>query len=221
MTDRAAEHGAPHGLSKRLDAWLEIGTAIILSVTALVTSWSAYQASLWDGEQAAHYTTANAQHMAASRLSTRAGQLQALDAMSFAQWVDAFASGNPKLQAFYEARFRPEFRVAFQTWLARHPLNSPGAPTSPFDESRYSIATQAQAEATEQAAAREFDEGEKANTVSDHYVQGSVMLASALFFGGMCQVFRTPKVRMALLAVAAIACLMGVVKILSLPALRL
>ena len=38
----------------------EIAAAVILSLTALITSWSGYQAELWDGEEAANYTQAGA-----------------------------------------------------------------------------------------------------------------------------------------------------------------
>jgi len=198
-----------------------VGTAVILSVAALVTSWASYQASLWDGEQAAHYTTANAKHMLAAQLATRAGQLQAVDTMAFAEWANAFASRNRPLQAFYEARFRPEFRDVFQTWQASRPILNPKALPSPFMDPRYRARADAQAKAAEDEAVKLFDEGQKANSISDHYVQGSVFLASALFFGGMCQVFHTPKVRMALIAIAVIACALGMAKIFSLPALQL
>jgi hypothetical protein len=206
---------------KGFDAALEIGTAIVLSVTALVTSWAGYQASLWDGEQAAHYTNANAKHMAAARQATRAGQLQALDVMAFAEWANAYASGNTRLQAFYEARFRPEFRTAFEAWRASKSLRNPDAPPTPFVDPVYRRAAEVEADATESEAVRLFQQGQRANSISDHYVQGSVVLASALFFGGMCQVFRTPKVRMALLAVAVIAVVLGMFRIFTLPAMKL
>jgi hypothetical protein len=66
-----------------------------------------------------------------------------------------------------------------------------------------------------------FDEGQKDNSISDHFGQATVFLASALFFGGMCQVFRTPKVRLALIIVAVIACAIAMAKIVVLPVLRL
>jgi hypothetical protein len=209
-----AENNHRHG---RLDTLLEIGTAIVLSIAALVTSWSSYQASLWDGEQAAHYTQANAVHMASARLSTRAGQLTALDVLVFSQWANALAAGDQRLQAFYEARFRPEFAAAFRHWRAMEPLQNPDAPASPFVDPNYSSAKEAQAEALEQKARKLFDQGQRDNEISDHYVQGAVILASALFFGGMCQVFHTPKVRIALIGVAVIACIVGVLRIFTLP----
>lgn len=229
MTDQAQDDRTPASpgeaadrkRSKVFDASLEVATAIVLSFAALVTSWAGYQAGLWDGEQATHYSKANAEHMAATRQSTRAGQLEAVDVMSFAEWANANASGNKALEAFYRARFRPEFRAAFDAWIATRPVENPAAPSSPFVDPKYRHKAEAQAEETERGAAQLFSEGQRANSISDHYGQGSVFLASALFFGGMCQVFRTPKVRLALLAVAAIACAFGAFRIFTLPTLKL
>jgi hypothetical protein len=221
MADQPKQNPVEGRAHRRIDAGLEIATAIVLTLAALLTSWAAYQGSLWDGEQAANYTKANAQHMEAGRLSTRAGQLQALDAAMFGQWVNAYAEGKRGLQQFYEARFRPEFAEAFRDWQSRGALNNPAAPSSPFYDPEYRNVMQAQADAVERDASRLFETGEKDNSISDHYGQATVILASALFFGGMCQVFRTPKVRLALIAVAMIACVAGIAKIFVLPVLRL
>ena len=43
---------------KSVDA-LEVASAIIISIAGLGASWASYEAGLWDGDQAAHYTRAN------------------------------------------------------------------------------------------------------------------------------------------------------------------
>jgi hypothetical protein len=227
MAEPASESASPEprrdrvAPGSRLDTRLEIVTAFILSVAALGTSWSSYQSELWDGEQAAHYTKANAFHTEATRLSVRAGQLQAIDAMSFAEWANAFASGQQKLEAFYRDRFRPEFKVAFDDWISRTPLRNPGAPASPFLDPKYQNSTLEKSEKLEQQARGLFEEGQRANSISDHFVQATVFLASAMFFGGICQVFDSRKVRFALIGVAVIACVLGLLRMLSQPSIQL
>ena len=66
-----------------------------------------------------------------------------------------------------------------------------------------------------------FDKGQSDNSISDHYVQASVILASALFFGGIGQVFHKPRVRLTLIAVAAVACVYATTRIFQLPPLSL
>ena len=206
------------GSTKSREGWLEIASAIVLSISALMTSWASYQASLWDGEQAAHYTLANARHMAAARLSTRAGQLQAVDIFMFSEWANAYVAGNTVLQAYYQARFRPEFAAAFKSWRAADPLRNPDAPPSPFADPKYQSAAERQSVELERQAVQLFKDGQSANSVSDHYVQAAVILASAMFFGGIGQVFQRPKVRLTLVAIAAVACIVATALILRLPA---
>ena len=43
----------------------------------------------------------------------------------FFQWVNATATGDAELADFYTDRFRPEFRPAFDAWLATDPLDRP------------------------------------------------------------------------------------------------
>ena len=140
MKDYTEAPARPPPVEKPWEGWLEIDSTAALSIAALMTSWASYQASLWDGEQAASYSQANARHMGAARLSTRAGQLQAIDVLSFAEWIDAHAAGKTNLERYYESQFRPEFAAAFRTWRAKDPLHDPSAPRSPFFDPAYQSA---------------------------------------------------------------------------------
>src|ERR1700761_2744212 len=110
----------------------EVIAAVLLSLSAFISSWSGYQAGLWDGEQAARYAQAGAARVVASRLATRAGQYEGADMLMFSEWLDAYARSDLRLQEFYRERFRPEFAVAFEHWLALHPASNPAAPPTPF-----------------------------------------------------------------------------------------
>lgn len=199
--------------------WLEALIVVSLSVAALTTTWSTYQAALWDGEQAASYTRANALRIEGAKASARADILEAVDLAIFSSWLNAVGAGETQLRDFYYARFRPDFRQAFDAWTALHPLTNPDAPQGPFVMKEYSLPERVQAEALAAKAQAIFDQGQRDNDIGDIYVQATVILASALFFGGICQTFKRPKVRMILALLSSVACVIGVVRTLTLPAI--
>lgn len=199
--------------------WLEALIVVSLSVAALTTTWSTYQAALWDGEQAASYTRANALRIEGAKASARADILEAVDLAIFSSWLNAVGAGETQLQDFYYARFRPDFRQAFDAWTALHPLTNPDAPQGPFVMKEYSLPERVQAEALAAKAQAIFDQGQRDNDIGDIYVQATVILASALFFGGICQTFKRPRVRMILALLSSVACVIGVVRTLTLPAI--
>jgi hypothetical protein len=209
---------AAHGmLGQVVHHPIEVATAVMLGVAALLTSWSAYQAAIWDGVEAAQYNRADALRTQAARMATRAGQLEVIDILSFSQWLNAYAVDNTRLESFYRERFRPEFAPAFKDWLATHPHVNPNAPPTPFVMPSYQSAALRQADALEGQAQAAFDKGEQADRDSNEFIQVTVVLASAMFFGGIVQVFRMPRVRIGLMVVAALTCIWALVKVISLP----
>ena len=206
---------------ERLDRRSELAAAFILSIAALLSSYAGFQASLWDGEQAGHYTMAEQSRTNAARSDTVAGEVRILDMMLFIQWAQAFASGDARLQAFYRSRFRPEFARAFEDWLATRPRLNPQAPSTPFAMPSYRLRIDEQRRRLHEEAERHFAAGESANDHSDRFLRATVVLAMSLFMGGIVQAFKIPWLRVTLLGVAALCCLVGLVQILALPALRL
>jgi hypothetical protein len=198
----------------------EIAAAIILSLTALITSWASFQAELWDGEEAAAFTRAGAARVEAGRAKVRAGQVEGIDMQSFSLWLDAYARSDNALARFYRERFRPEFAATFEQWIARHPQPNPGAPQLPFAMPGYRARDLADAAALEQRADTLFESGRHANRTKAAFVNGTVILALALFVGGIAQSFHARRVQVILLTVAALACLAGLLRIAELPTLQ-
>lgn len=199
----------------------DVAAALVLSAAALLTSWAAFQSALWDGEQAAAYARAGEARVEAGVLATETGQAEAADLFLFSQWLDAYAQGETDLEAFYRNRFRHGFAPAFEAWLATNPRENPHAPSTPFAMRNYVRPLE---QATQSASAKAdalFDQGERANTVSDAYVQATVVFALTLFLGGIGQIFGHQRVRLGLSALAAAACFVGLWRILALPTLSL
>lgn len=202
--------------ARQLRATEFIATAL-LSLGAIATSWSGYQAALWSGIQAMHYSRASSSRVEATREFTTSGQVEMVDVSLFMSWVNAYAVGNEPLQKFYRDRFRHEFVPAFEEWLASTPWQNPNAAPTPFTSTRYRIATRERALQLEREAEEEFRKGERANDISDKYVLNSVFLAVALFFAGIAQQFHMVKVRLGMLSLSALLLIAGFVNILSLP----
>lgn len=193
----------------------EFAATILLAFASVVTSWSGYQASLWGGIQATDYNQANALRVESSRESTAAGMLTGLDVAMFMAWVNAASSSNDRLQQFYNNRFRPEFRRAFDAWLATEPLTNPQAPATPFDNYRPERARRA--EELEYQSKALFTAGHEANHYADNYVLSTVVFAVVLFFCGIVPQFSDFRLRVALLGIGVLLLIFGLSKILVLP----
>jgi hypothetical protein len=199
------------------DGWLELASVVVLSVAAFLSSWGAYQAALWDGEQAANYSRANALRIEASSAAAEANALSTIEADLFAHWLDAKARGDEVLSRFYQARFPAELKPALNAWLREKPLTNPSAPATPFAMPNYHRAKIDEAKALSAKADATFKAGQRDNVISDAFMQGATILALALFFGGIGQIFRSRTARIGLLTVASLAIVIACLRIFTLP----
>ncbi|MGA9566463.1 MAG: hypothetical protein WBS19_13135 [Candidatus Korobacteraceae bacterium] len=215
--NEAEEHG-PHHKSKWIET-LEIAEAIILAMVAIATAWSGYQAALWDGRQDERYEQSTRLRVEAQGMRTLGDQERIYDAMTFADWLKAAATGDQKVAHLFERRFRPEFRVAYDVWLKTDPLNNPNAPPGPQLLPEYhNTELEKSAKLTDEAS-EVFEEGTKARETSDMYVRVTVLLATVLLLTAIAQRFKTHQVRMGLAVVAFLLVCIPLYRILTLPRL--
>src|SRR4051812_4494067 len=130
-----SEH--PEQASPGSDRSSERVAVILLGISALASSYAAFQSEVWHGEQANQYTLAEQARTEASTQAALAAELRTLDISLFSQWLNAYANGDPRLQEFYRTRFRPQFAKFFDEWLLTHPAKNPSAPLSPFHMHSY------------------------------------------------------------------------------------
>jgi hypothetical protein len=174
--------------------------AILLSVAAVATAWSSYQASRWTGEQAKAFAAATSVRVESTRASNLGNAQTQVDIAIFTEWVNARLQGDQRRETFYEERFRDEFRPAFQAWLDTDPFHDPTAPTSPFAMPEYRLAANAQATALEAAADRSAEAARTNVQRATNYVLGVVLFAIALFFAGISTKLTRPRIRAIILA---------------------
>jgi hypothetical protein len=165
--------------------WQEIVATALLVVAALGTSWSSYQATRWNGEQAKLASSTSAIRIEAAR-AQGLGQAQTqIDVATFIAWADADRRGETELADFYVDRFRAEFQPAFEAWLATQPFEDPSAPPTPFAMDDYQVASREEA-AQLDAAAEVSAAGVRLDIQrASNYVLTVVLYAVVLFFAGM------------------------------------
>ncbi len=194
----------------RMEKRIEIIIVFVLGVAALATAWSSYQASLWDGIQSSNYTQASGFRTNAAQQRSAANQFRLADLNVFANYIDATLVGNEVVADFYFQRFRDEFRVAYEAWIALDPLNNPEAPPSPFPMPEYQLSQDVEAERLEARADDLFAAGEDANTFSDVYTLTTLLFAAALFFAAISERFEYFRAQVTLLVLAAIGLVAGI-----------
>jgi len=207
-------------LPSRWDRWeplAEVIATLILALATLATAWSGYQSARWGGEQSTKFSQAGALRTESVRASTTAGQISQVDIGLFTNWVNAFAVDNQILADFYVDRFRPEFAVAFEAWLATDPRNNPEAPKSPFSMPEYTVSQAQEADRLEQESSKSFAEGGAANQTSDNYILNTVILASVLFLAGVQTRIKSVPARMIIVILALLILADGLVNIVSYP----
>ena len=215
--DTIVEPMAETPLSRHQERVLELVATIILAAATVGTAWSGYQATRWNGVQAADYVTASGLRVESTKSSTLAGQNRLFDSQVFSQWLNAYHTGDASLAAIYERRFRTEFRPAFQAWLATDPFHSTSAPPGPLYMPEYVSADAARSEDLEKQATAMFEAGQQANETGDQYVLNTVFLASALFLAGIAGRFEWRAARIAILVTSAAALGVGILNMIRLP----
>jgi hypothetical protein len=175
--------------------WQELLATVLLVLAALATSWSSYQATRWNGEQAAAAGRTNAIRIDASRAQGLAEAQSQIDVATFIAWADADQRGQRALAAFYVDRFRDEFRAAFDAWRATNPLTDPASPPTPFAMEEYQLASRTQAMQLDDQAEASADEIRRNIQRSSNYVLTVVLYAIVLFFAGMSTRVSTRRLR--------------------------
>ena len=163
----------------------ELLVTVLLVVAALGTSWSSYQATRWNGEQAAAAGRTNAIRIEAARAQGLSQAQTQVDVATFIAWADAERSGESKVADFFVDRFRKEFRPAYDAWLATSPLTNAEAPPTPFAMDEYEVAARDEAEKLDAAAEKSAAEVRLNIQRSSNYVLTVVLYAVVLFFAGM------------------------------------
>ena len=185
---------------------LELAAAILLGLAAFVAAFTAYQSGKAGGDEADAQARANAALVDANFFYNQGNQQLSSDNQLFLTLIEAEQRGDADLAAFIENDVMDEnLQAAVDHWRTTDAA-------TPFDDSEdnpYTVEAfdfadeqQAASDAAFQAAA---DAGEKGDT----YDLAGVLLAVALFIGGIGTLFKKPILSWWLMGVGAIALIAG------------
>lgn len=163
----------------------EVVATVLLSLAAVATAWSGYQATRWNGEQTKASSRTNAIRIDAARAQGLSEAQKEVDVATFIQWIDSYARRETELTTFYVRRFRLEFKPAFDAWLATKPLTNQSAPLTPFVMPQYKLAAEAEAERLDADAEVSAAQVRQNIQRASNYVLGVVLFSVSLFFAGM------------------------------------
>jgi hypothetical protein len=213
-----AEHAKHAPARDWHDRIISITEALLLAVVTVVAAWSGFAAAKWGTESSLKLAQASATRTKANRAFEAAQTFRAADASMFNAWFTARLAGNENGARVAHKRFRPEYRVAFDAWLATKPFSNPDAPSGPQTMPQYKPAGEVASRRLDAAADAFYAEGQDSAKNSDEYIRTTVILASVLFLVGISTHFPIRGTRLVLIGFGAALLAFAAVQIVGLPA---
>ncbi len=204
-------------VGQRHSRTVQICEAVLLSLVTIAAAWSGYAAAKWGTESRFEIARSSTLRNLATRADLSALSTRNFDSSTFEAWFAAFTLDNPKKQAIAERRFRPEFKVAFDAWMATDPMHNPRAAPGPSYMPQYKLADQARADALDHAAEAATRAGDRAGRVGDDYIRITVFLAAILFLVGIGSTFKLYTIRYVLITFGAMLLILATVLLVRQP----
>jgi hypothetical protein len=214
QTEAAGDHARAEDRHSRI---VQICEAVLLALVTITAAWAGYSAAKWGTASRVDIAQSSTLRNLATRDDLTAISLRNFDASTFNAWFIAFTLNSPQKEAIAVRRFRPQFRAAFDAWLATDPLHNPHAPPGPTYMPQYKLPAQSQANALDNEADAKFNAGNAAALTGDNYVRITVFLAAVLFLVGIGSSFKLAGVRYALVAFGSVLLILSIVLILRQP----
>ncbi len=199
--------------------WRELVAVLLLSVTAIMTAWTGFQASKWGGAMSIAFSEASSSRIAASRAEALGRSKLTVQVSLFTTWLQAYQDGDTELADFLQARFPEPLATTFPTWLDTRPLQNPDAPSTPFEMAEYVIPEQVSAEEADARADERFATALENNQRGDDYTVLTVGFATVLFFAAISGRMRSLRAQWALLGLGCVGFLVLSGMLLSFPKL--
>lgn len=216
--DRAAARPGRQ-LILRLRRRMDLVSAVVMAAATVATAYSAYESSLWNGEQNRHESRAATAVVRTSKLTNLAMQKTTVHVNLFVHWLATTNRGEQRTADFLFTRFPEPLKTAAEAWRATSPFDNANAPASPFDMPQYALRERIDADRWEQVAQDETTAAEHAGAVGNRYLLFTIIYASVLFLAGISGKFKWPAIDMTVLGLGAMTLLVGVAIMIALPRL--
>jgi hypothetical protein len=184
---------------------VETWSAVLLSVTVILTAWSAFESSKWGGEMSIAFSQASSARIQANRAAGQVSAAQQVDLSVYSLWLQMKAARNEPAAAYVEERFPDRFRVAFDEWVAQGGISDPeNAPTSPFALASYAPPGVQEQLDLDRRADVKFQEALRNNQRGDNYTVLTIGFATVLFFAALSGRMRSPRAQWTLLGIGCL-----------------
>lgn len=176
---------APGGFVERVERRTgktiqEVVTVLVISLTAVLTAWCGFESSKWGGEMSIAFSQASSARIQAASAQGTVNTSRQFDLTIWGAYVEAVAADDTRLADYVRDRFTPEFRVAYDDWVA-HDRALP----SPFKEPSYVPPGTDDYETLTARADAKFQQALDNNARGDRYSLLVVLFALVLFFAAM------------------------------------
>jgi hypothetical protein len=213
-----AKHEAERASKDRRDKRVSIAEAVILSIVTIVAAWAGYSAAKWGTESSLNLAKASATRTQANRAFQQSLTYRVGDAVTFNAWYTAHVAKDKDAMRVARRYFLPNYRAAFDAWLATKPFTNPNAPAGPQLMPQFKPPGATLARTLDVKADAYYARGQEAAETGDHYIRATVILASVLFLIGISTQFPVRRGRYGLITIGLVLLVFAGEQILSLPA---
>lgn len=208
-------------IEKRFDRvdWVEVAATVVLSLSVLVTAWSAYQSARWSGVQSISASQYAGHLIESSEVATLIETQLEIDSQAMSTWLVMAVDDDQRGMLVLEERFDETLRPAFDAWMAGS-IDGALPPGLPQDLPEYEAGFDELLDAKSFHLANAVDATERAaeaNRTSDRFVLIAVVMASVMFFAGIGAKLKGRTIRVTMLVIAGLLCMGAIAAILSLP----
>ena len=204
--------------TKEIDR-LEIIFAVILLLATVTSALSAYEATLWSSTRSSLSDVSSSLTTQSNRASDDANRQILVDLSVYLAWTEAKSENDTVRANLIESRFTPEFKPAFDAWIAQVKGQTPGTipPGTPFSLPEYNLSAQVRSEQLQENATATYEQSKHAGQIGDDFLLNTVLFTIVLFLCGVGQRWEHDRIRKILLMAAIIFFVMAMGVFLWLP----
>jgi hypothetical protein len=198
---------------------IEVIFVVLFLISSLSSAFCIYEASQWSGTQNQLYTESVQLTTKAASAHDDANRRILVDVSSFLAWVDAKSQNDTVRAGFIQSRFTPEFKPAFEAWIAQAQGKPPGTipPDTPFTLPEYRLSAQARSDQLEEQAKALFEQGDMANEMGSEYILITLLFTLVLVLCSVGEKWETPETKRLILVFAVVLFVIAMAVCLWLP----
>jgi hypothetical protein len=192
---------------------VDLLATILLSLAAVLSALSAYQASRWYSEMNLDFSESSTMRAVAARDDRLMNRQMLADMMLFLKWADNFQLRDTTMMTAIQDRFSPSLKKAFPAWLKIEAKGAAGLlpQGTPFDLPEYVLNLQDESTTILNKSDEKFNAAKLSAQEGDDFIFSLVIFSLALFFGAVCTKIEEHIFQATLLWIGVTILLVGVI----------